>query len=271
MWLGSGSSAAQELAKLPAEVLEKCRRGAADGEHCPCLAECWSKRKQGCPPQTTLASYMLSLHSIRFACESAMAAMQLLLPQLANLMEQSMDSWTTDDPGKVGMAILPGNTGKKRRLVDSDFREYACVKVLKDGKAYSSGAWAKAHGQASGSTAATWDESYMAEYQAACWLSASGCCTFSLAPDAARFGSPAQETLLIPCWMSTKTLGCWLPPQALRFSAVCCLGGFSFEVCRKTHSHQYAPELKPPKPSEPKSHPPGLSRFRYLGYGPQKF
>lgn len=63
------------------------------------------------------------------------------------------------------------------------------------------------------STAGNWDESVLAEYQAKCCLPGRHACAVHIAPRAARFGSSAQETLLVSCLLPPPGVGCWLPPQ----------------------------------------------------------
>lgn len=121
--------------------------------------------------------------------------------------------WTTDDPGKVAGPVLSENTCKARRIVDSGLKEFVCFKAMRSGKAYSSGNWVSAPRVGSHSSEGSWDESLLAEYQVACCLTGRQACIDHIAPGAARFGLPAQEALLIPCWPPQPGVGCWLPPQ----------------------------------------------------------
>lgn len=156
---------------------------------------------------------LMYFYKLRVECPAAKHILIRMLLLISEAADSRIEEWTTDDPGKVGGAMLPGNTSKKRRLVDNDFKQFVCFKAMRSGSAYSSGNWAKSTSVASQSTAGAWDESLLAEYQAAGWLTGETVCTVHIAPDAARFGAPAQETLLIPCWLPKPNIGCWLPPQ----------------------------------------------------------
>lgn len=204
--------ATQAVLDFAPEDLGLCARSPSDGR-CRCVEFCVSKVAAKSSPQMKVFELALGFYSIRFDCPAAKHVLVRMLRLIAESINDRIEEWTTDDPGKVDNAMLAGNTSKKRRLVDNDLKHFVCFKAMRSGKAYSSGNWATSTGVASESTAGAWDESLLAEYQAAGYLMGQKVCVVHIAPDAARFGAPAQETLLIPCWLPHPNVGCWLPPQ----------------------------------------------------------
>lgn len=205
--------APQELLPIPAAVAEKCKRDPDDRGVCRCLQSVFRQGKGGGPPQGLLGKVMVAAYAARTECKAAKALVGDMITRVVALAEDRVDKWTKQDRKAVMHLTLDGNSSKRRRMVESDLKEYVCLDVLKDGKSYSSGSWAKGNGTAA-STACGWDEAFMAEYLAALRLAGNLVGTLSLAPDAARFGSPAQETIMMPCYIANLERSCWLPPQA---------------------------------------------------------
>ena len=170
-------------------------------------------------PQLEVPLFLRLCMPKRFECTAVMGVLRYVIQEVEDYMQEHYEDWTEGDPSKIRMATLPGR-GRKRRNADDSLKEYVASSVAKAGRSYSSGAFARATGLSSASSALSWDESWMADYHAALHIEGNLVKTVCIAPDAARFGNPAQETMQYPTWLAEQIVGCWLPPQVPMGSTV---------------------------------------------------
>eukprot|EP00971_Amphidinium_carterae_P332320 6466426-Amphidinium_carterae.1 len=95
----------------------------------------------------------------------------------------------TTDPSK---AIA--RPGKKRRLIDEDYKTLTTVEAVQSGRASSAASFARAQGDFHDTNVYKWMQSDLLKYQSKCWHSVSGRkgMSVTVAHDAGRFGNPAR-------------------------------------------------------------------------------
>ena len=183
---------------------------------CPCARSFMAKvATPAGRPHEVFAQRLAAVYALR-ACSLLRGWWKLVLEALCEQINCGLERFTNADALKAENVLLVGPSGNKRRRADEDWIHAAAWGASEAGLAPTTGALGRAHGVASRSSACRWNEKELAAYHAAMLLSFVDCCHLGLAFDAGRFGSPAQENLLLSAWSCRSKVGCWLPQQVCR-------------------------------------------------------
>lgn len=131
----------------------------------------------------------------------------------ASIAENLADAcWTQD--ALESARLQKRGPGKRRH--DEAFKDAVVERAVREKRARSEGLYLQSLGE-EGGLGFQWSEVSLLRYQAACWLSATHLQVASVALDASRLGSPAEDVVCFAAWCETdsRSFGCWLPPQAL--------------------------------------------------------
>lgn len=146
-------------------------------------------------------------------------AMELALQRIVRRIAVAVDSgiirgdWN-HDPLRAD-AIL---RGVKRNLrIDEDYKR-AALRASSSGRASSSRVLMRALGDVDPSLCLYWSKAELSSVVVCGWMTFSNIRTLCIAPDASRFGNPAEDTLAIPIYSPDCDFGHWCPLQV-------CLGG----------------------------------------------
>jgi hypothetical protein len=212
-----------ELLQLSPHAVALCGN-AADGGQCIHLQPCLPQAGGAAGAQhEQLAATMGKLWARLSICRACCQYLVELLGKVAVHLDARVPGAAyTSDPCKAHARDLGG---RQKRPCDEDFRRAVATKVIEQGRASSAAQYLRAHGEYDTSCHVHWEEKSLLELQAACWMAAAGtsvqCVT--VPQDAGRFGSPAEDTLVMAATCTRKDgqqFTTWLPVQAsLQISA----------------------------------------------------
>ena len=190
---------------------------AAGGGHCFHLQPCLLQVADAAGAQhEQLAATLGKLWARLSTCRACCKHLRELLGKVAGHLDGRVPgSAYTQDPCKAHTRDL---CGRQKRPCDEDFRRAVASKVIEQGRASSSAQYLRAHGEYDPSCHVHWEEKSLLELQAASWMSAAGtgvqCVT--VPQDAGRFGSPAEDTLVMAATCVRRDgeqFTTWLPVQ----------------------------------------------------------
>lgn len=203
--------------QIPAAICSTCPQSDHAAPCCH-LAELGQELISSCStPQVKVLNYVSGLSIGGSRCSAARAWWQHCCTELgANIDKDVEGNAYSMDPAaarpSMGRPVLKHNH-------DEDLRVAVARTAVADGRARSSSSFvlASPNVNCDPSTASRWEDSCTLVYQSAGWKLGEEIQTLSIAMDAGRFGSPAENTEVFAAagfCRDGKACFMWLPPQA---------------------------------------------------------
>lgn len=196
-----------------------CRKGAqADGDDCNHLAGIMSGFDTffAAPSAKTLVGGILGMEAGivqgTMLCAASASFRQRIVAFVADLFDKSCPNLSRCDALAEQTPAL--GCARKRPRIDEDLRRAVVNTVVREGRASSGAAWARATGSVAGSSCGRWEQDEMKAYLAAAnKLLGDGVSVVSIVEDASRIGDPAEDTMVYLAWSGKHDTGFYPPVQ----------------------------------------------------------
>lgn len=161
-----------------------------------------------------LAVAILQLASPSSDCPACMAAHCHLLSALAAVIDRGTESFGgAADPLEMHSHTQSTSGKKRKRRYDEDFKAAVSERVVREQRAVSCRAFAKAQGSGiCDKTADSWHRSHLQWYQAASWSTFTDSECLSICMDGTRLGHLTQDIFLYSAYSVELDRSVWLPP-----------------------------------------------------------
>ena len=182
--------ASRLLGQEPAHHRSLCERYIPAAGSCPHGPD----MPKGGPPQVAIAKFLVRGFSSGLSCAFWKAWLCDVLSEVAEHIDQAVDTFADYDYHSSKDAFMQGPTGKKRRVLDPHCKEWVQRKVA-SGEHSSHAHAVKALPGLNRCQSTVWKNQSMGAYRAQLHLSFEHSLVIGLAVDASRVGRPSKELL----------------------------------------------------------------------------